>query len=263
MSARERPAPGGVRFWEAVRAEMRATWWGRWRWLWLGLGVIILGGTLLWCLGILRWDWLVLLPLVLVFWPPTWLGSDLLSIRFPENPEPLRKWRPMEFLARFLGRLGPLLALTVVTSVPFTRAVLVDDQSSLRAWIREWAALTALLLATALCYAAVAGLLSSFSQRPRRGLTTMLLALGSFLSVAGDIGEDSFPWWYYVVAPGFGVWVRLEVWLVDQPWMRYGFRFYNWYRAIIFLTVATLAGLWIWWIAARRYRRSRPYHANE
>ena len=52
----------------------------------------------------------------LASWPAAWIGSDLLSLRFPANPDPLRQWWPVEFLARFVGRFVPLLGIVSATA---------------------------------------------------------------------------------------------------------------------------------------------------
>src|SRR3712207_3571597 len=95
-------APG---FWGAVRAEVRATWGGRFRWLWrvLALGVqvwVSFTRDLQW----LNSSWTFMTLCGLACWGAAWLCADLLSVRFKGNPDPLREWRPVEFLARAVGR---------------------------------------------------------------------------------------------------------------------------------------------------------------
>ena len=217
------------RFWTAVRAEMRATWWGRRRWLWIGLGVACFS-----ILAVLTWAFTDLarriqpaymIPFLwLACWPPAWLGSDLLSLRFTANPDPLREWRPAEFLARFVGRLTPLLGVLTVTMTAINLGEGVYDTSPLL----SWAEVTAPFLASALCYAALASLVSSLAKRPRRWLITPLVVI-------------------------FGSGLASGFWAGRWAWVAAG----------VLLAVAIVAGFWIWLIAARRYRRSRAVQRNE
>ena len=247
------------RFWDAVRAEMRATWWGRW--LWLGLGAGCVFGTIVWWLENLRWEWPFELIPALVFWPPVWLGSDLLSLRFAGNPDPLREWWPAEFLARFIGRVGPLIGVLCVPvaalSLAETTFIIVNGPSRVDAV--AWAGLTFMLLAAAVCHAAVAALVSSLSRRPRRWLITTLLGCAGYILVERRRLFGFDPWMGYVPAPNWPTWPRPQsplhalrtAPLVDYPPEG------AWGMAIVYVGIATLAGLLAWWIAARRYRRSR------
>jgi hypothetical protein len=97
-------------FWELVKAEILATWNGELRWLWRVLAVLFTS-DILWVptndLGLLEvyltpaWFFLTVTPIV--------LGSDLLSLAFPSNPQPGRPWPFRAILARAVGRLLPWL----------------------------------------------------------------------------------------------------------------------------------------------------------
>ena len=222
--------------------------------------------------------WMSVPVLALACGPPAWLGSDLLSLRFTGNPEPLREWRPAEFLARFVGRLAPVLGVLLATGAAFSLGGLGDvtlqGKSPPLFWYwSNWAGVSLPFLASALCYAAVASLVSSLAKRPRRWLISPLVVIfGSGL------------------ATGFGEWKRFLrlgpgeteylLFLVGTPNLQVGYFWGVLLRdlasdrlgldldiflaaAILFLTVAILAGLWTWGIAARRYRRSRAVQSDE
>ena len=237
------------RFWAAVRAEMRATWWGRWRWLWLGIGSAygFVLAVYAW-FDLPYWEWDSTLSLALVCWPPAWLGSDLLSLRFAGNPDPLREWRPVEFLARLTGRLGPLLGIMGPLNLGTG-----PDPITLGGWLWDWSA----DVANGLCYAGVASLVSSHSKRPRRYLITILVLFGSYLLGQGLEGHGFHFSLDYVAAPSQGLWGSVYPWLAVLPWLGWRSPQIEWAAAGVFFIVAILAGLWTWWIAAHRYRRSR------
>ena len=253
------------RFWEAVRAEARATWCSPWLWLvvWLGLAgwaVQATGRS-----GSADWaDLVTVFPAALVCWPAAWLGSDLLSTRFARNADPLREWWPVEFAARAVGRLGPIFATVAI--VVFVLALDAPPAHFLGSppptsfdLLADAAASTSVLVATGLGYAAVASLLSSLSRRPRRILITIVTVAPSFRFER----QEFYTWLDYVVGPCYGVWAHLGAWIEGVGWFREGSPAWLLGTASVLLTVAILAGLWTWWIAARRYRRSRPLHANE
>ena len=267
-------------FWSQVRTEARATWWGRWRWLWLGVGLI--------CFAVVQtvswmdatdpsrdlqevWEWLLVLDLGLVCWPAAWVGSDLLSTRFTRNPDPERAWRPREFLARFLGRLGPLAGMVGATSTAFTLASVSVDEfagswlSALR-MLADWATLTSPFVAAALCYGAVASLASALARRPlRHRIAPFVAVLPSALLDRLERGEwfldhcpseaadmlRLFTTPFALAAIEHGV--PLRPLLFAPEYMASGL----WMASGILVGIALLAGLWIWWIAARRYRRQR------
>ena len=237
---------------------MRATWWGRWRWLWLGLGVAGLG------IAVVTSDVdLQLFLSVLVSWPAAWMGSDLLSLRFAGNPEPLREWRPAEFLARFVGRLGPFLGVVGAALVAF-EFLPVAQRRELTIWLAERSGVIPHELAALVEYALEAALLSALFRRPRRGLITVFVlfasCLRSFLLWQPDDVE-----WLSLLTTSEG-WYYLAIMLVMSPRWSWALRSHlgSWWAAAgVLLAVAIVAGFWIWLIAARRYRRSRAVQRNE
>ena len=257
------------RFWAAVRAEMRATWWGRWRWLWIGLGLVYFSPVAAFALFFstensgdvgLWYNGIFVLVAAMVGWPPAWMGSDLLSIRFAGNPEWMRHWRPVEFLARFVGRLVPLLGLVAATMGPFAWAT-YPVVPSLEGVLEEWVLRNIpLYLSMALAYASVASLASSLTRRPRRWLVSSLVVVGSMmLPGIKYVGVEALL--LDLIAPAERLSGALDVWL----WLDLQRQADDRYRlaSAVFLTVAIVAGLWIWWIAARRYRRSRAVQRDE
>src|SRR5688500_1742101 len=98
-------------FWELVKAEVRATWFGRWRWLWAG---ILLANMVLAALPSHSLDRVFAAISTVFHWSFVVLGSDLASTRFASNPEPFRQWAPRALFARAAGRLLPVLAASVV-----------------------------------------------------------------------------------------------------------------------------------------------------
>src|SRR5688572_11629327 len=114
----------GTTFWTVVWREARATW-GRRLWLWAALALSATPAA--WYGAGWNGDWPVQLVSQLGLpwwalgcWVPAWLCSDLLSLKFPRNPDPLREWHPSEFAARALGRLLPfyLAFVPAVAALP-------------------------------------------------------------------------------------------------------------------------------------------------
>ena len=252
-------------FWTAVGTEVRATWWGRWRWLWIGHGIIgVAIGAIAFVFGSgwsqISFAFLWLVPLLwlgaLVCWPFAWLGSDLLSIRSPANPYPLRVWRPEEFLARFLGRVGPPLGVLGAAVIPFMAAVDYYNRADYpeTSWLDAWAIHSLLYIVLALCYATVAALVSSLCRRPRRWLVTLLVGLGSSMLLFTLRPVDILgSGWLSVVGSAL---------LLALPGAHI-LVFDDWLTVSIMGGIGILGGLWTWWIAARRYRRSRAVQRDE
>ena len=271
------------RFWTAVRAEMRATWWGRWRWLWIGLGVACMGIAVViaaldaWmqtespgpyrftvfmsAAYIYEFVWLHTSLAAVASWPAAWLGSDLLSLRFAGNPHPLREWRPEEFLARFVGRLAPLLGVVGTTAFP-VNLVPVGQFDEWPIWLVDQAAFTSLWFATVLAYAAEAVLASSLTKRPRRGLITVLVMFANYLLFLGIEISEGLEWLILTTQRGWDWWIGLAA---APYWPQiHAERVGSWWPTVgVLLAVAIVAGLWIWLIAARRYRRSRAVQRDE
>jgi hypothetical protein len=183
----EAPSPERWSFDEAVSRELRSFWRSRGR-LWL-LPLPVLA-----VLGVVWSDhaasvFLALCALHLL--GSTWLASDLLSVEPAKAAVPERGPTSDEFLARTLGRLGPLylavgivvLALVTWWSItqpenlfsplgsffrPGTNAHWYDTLLDLLTqwWGLFWVA--ALVITAGLPYAGVAALLSALARRPRR-----------------------------------------------------------------------------------------------
>ena len=264
----------GWRFWAAVRAEMRATWWGRWRWLWMALGVACIGVSAVFGAQSLRMDrdlldgasslpWLTFQVFLLIWfpsllyglmsWPAAWLGSDLLSIAYAGNPDQLREWRPTEFLARFVGRLGPLLGVVGTSALIFSLGYRREPPD----WLSASTLFVALYFSMGLSHAAAAALVSSLSRRPRRRLITALVMFASFLPCLGLLSRDEPDWLVYAAQDGLRVWISLAATVQSWPLMGGEYLQSHWVIVSVLLGVAIIAGSWTWWIAARRYRRSR------
>jgi hypothetical protein len=221
--------PESAGAWETLRREGRAYWGGRFRRLWaaaavgllLGVGGVLLSPTVgtpavpavsrpfeagFWTLC------------ALVCWGSAWLGSDLLSHRRQDNPEPLRQPSPRELHLRLLGRLLPfyrvmgaatgLLLLGYLVRArlgqpfwfvygPSLRPFLGNRPTSLMGHPRSvshwaesfavWGAWAAVFLASGLPYAALAALFSARFRHPRRLVVTPgAVLLGS--AVFGILG---------------------------------------------------------------------------
>jgi hypothetical protein len=170
-------------FRELVKAEMRATWSGELRWLWRVLALILIP-TILFMptddLGLLEvylvpvWLYLTMTPLV--------LGSDLLSIAFPGNPEPHRAWPFAAILARAVGRLLPWMAVSTAMylawMVRFTAGLGLGHSpadGSAQGDFLGTVAMTLLMPAETLLLFTLGAVVSSALRRPKRLLVTGLI----------------------------------------------------------------------------------------
>lgn len=276
------------RFWEDVRTEARATWGGRFRRLWIALAVALvvtslimprvvvsgLAPEIIFGIGLHLWT--------LAVWGSAWLGADLMSLRFAANPDPLREWTPREFLARALGRLGPLYLLILVAGGVYAahsvaNALLTEQRTYLEE-LTSWNAApmyclgwTMLPLAAGLPYAALAALLSATARRPRRLLIAIVVVVFGTLFGGGGvylldrwlIRSSIMPGFLYgdllilyALAPGFGLgtlsYAAIEdvFWGTETPFVRYCL-----IHSAIMTLYAVPPALATWFIAARRYRR--------
>ena len=200
--------------------------------------------------------WLYASMTALTTWGAAWLGSDLLSLRFAGNPDPLRAWRPAEFLARFAGRLAPPSGVVGVTALAAACWPLgyTDEWTT---WLVVWTGITSLYIATGVSQAAVAALVSSLSRQPRRWLITLLVVSVSSLPFLALLSGGLSDWLIAFKSDGWRAWMFLTPrslpWpaLVRDPLQSY------WAMLALPLAVSIVAGPWIWLIAARRYRHSR------
>lgn len=273
--AAERPT--GTRaeapFGELVRAEHRATWYGRYRGLWgagavlvealiIGLyappinGLHVLQGALIAAMG-MGWPVFFLLGLCL-YWPLAlvWTGTaalcaDLLSIQYRENPEPHRQWHPREFLARAVGRQAPWLGWSVTwlctwlvlefwTShtgrISVSRGMPTLALSPMSRW-EAAAELGEIIALVVPAFAAVAALLSAASRRPRRGRLTLATWMVTLLLAVGN---------------------QVLAFQLSAPDYRFGVL----YDEFLWAGETLAAAGAVWWIVARRYRR-HPYTAGD
>jgi hypothetical protein len=276
-------------FWSLARAEARATWGGRFRLLWLLSAVAVLG----WVSVSSDLAWLsshAFLGLCwLACWVPAWLGADLLSLRFPANPEPHREWHPREFLARAMGRLGPFYLALLLWVTVYTGRVLfyqlahpgnpgMFSPPEIKRW-RElpswWVAWIAVFLASSLPYAAGAALLSALARRPRRWLMApVVVVLGSMallllLALFSGVSTGTFPYsgqaafwpgWELVIWPNFwvgfyslmGPWTKIAGQL---GWGSPSFPAMCWMATGAFVAYGLPCFVGAWVVAARRHRR--------
>jgi hypothetical protein len=280
-----------------VRAEARATWWGgRGRFLWPAAGAALF----LWMAVTRDHDWMrPAAPFValcaLACWGPAWLCADLLSLRFPGNPEPHREWRPVEFLARAAGRLGPFWLVLLLLAGTYCAGALAHDlaagppkgnltlrpsPSSWREFPAWWSAWTAIFLVSGVPYAASAALVSAFFRHPRRWLAAPVavvfftLPLLAAMEFAGDgVLPDSLSSFlrdveYYAAMPNYLLGFSANLTL--QKELPTVFNGLNGalgalpalciIAGVFFLAGAVPPVLAVWRIAARRHRR-HPFTA--
>ena len=285
---RAEPVTGGkFRLREAVRAEARATWRGRFWWLWLLAAV----GIELWALlepNPLFGDPLFRVLCVLAAWVPAWLCAHLFATRAKDNPEPLREWLPAEFLARAAGRLLPFFGVLLVWTATFTgRALLADlNSGGGSGFIPEaelfwsfWCAWSLVFVASGCSYAAITALLSATGRRSRRWaivpfvllvglyldslLYTTMFGSGAFAGTRPSTPAQGF-WWdvtHLQIAPNTwtGVWsaANLAVLIGHPPPLERqdGFGTLCWLAGAAFMLFTAAGAVLLWAIAARRYRR--------
>jgi hypothetical protein len=270
---------GTFRFRRAVRAEIRAAWRGRRCWAALAFLMLCFLGfaPLEWLEG--SGEWYRAFPMLcgLVCWGSAWLGADLLSLRYKENPEPLREWRPVEFAARAAGRLAPFDGVLLAWSGTYMLRSLSSQGEAALPWI--WAASAAALISSGLAYFSLAAALSATARRPRRwalapaavvvgtiALLTLLWLLDTRLG--GSPGSkvpspDQLP--MALLAPN--VVVGVESALLYERILPFsaGLRLpgnaeYPFAAAAAFLAYAVPPALVVWAVAARRWQRggSKP-----
>jgi hypothetical protein len=276
-------------FWAAVRAEMQATWWGRFRWLWL-LSAIAVEVWMAQESRLQLGDWPFQLLCAFAAWIPAWLCADLLAVRYPGNPDPLREWRPSEFLARAAGRLAPFYLVLLLWVGTYTGRSLVQEAANpgnsfpdTGGMAADWTAWTVVFLASALPYAAAAALLSATARRPRRWLVTpVVVVLGSLVldntlvallnlvdtsdllapwRYAWDTSPDELLQWclwpnYWIGFHSAWLWGKLPEWAWSGLRGGSSLAAFCWSASIAFLAYATVPALATWWIAARRYRQT-------
>jgi hypothetical protein len=257
--------------------EARATW-GRFRRLWLALaalaGAVLALAPMAWLEGAGEPYRAFPLLCALTCWGSAWLGADLLSLGFKQNPDPLRQWRPAEFAARAAGRLLPF-NVVVLALVATLIGRSLHEQYSGGPFIWTWGWCAAAVMCSGVPYFAMAACLSATARKPRRwAAAPAAVVMGSLavcallwavdLRLGGSVGvkipsADQLP--LFFTAPSIAVGIDSALLFtpllpISSPFGSTDTAEYYGVAAVAFVLYAVPPALIAWAIAERRYRRS-------